>query len=62
MSGRSPFEVGISHTIRHRDHLALDVITFPQALQKAGYKTGIFGKWHLGDETIPANARGFDEM
>ena len=63
MSGRSPFEVGISHTIRHRDHLALDVITFPQALQKAGYKTGIFGKWHLGDEKeyLP-NARGFDEM
>ena len=63
MSGRSPFEVGISHTIRHRDHLALDVVTFPQALQKAGYKTGIFGKWHLGDEKeyLP-NARGFDEM
>jgi len=63
MSGRSPFEVGISHTIRQRDHLALDVITFPQVLQSAGYKTGIFGKWHLGDEKeyLP-NARGFDEM
>ena len=63
MSGRSPFEVGISHTIRQRDHLALDVVTFPQALQAAGYKTGIFGKWHLGDEKeyLP-KARGFDEV
>ena len=63
MSGRSPFEVGISHTVRHRDHLNLDVITFPQVLQNAGYKTGIFGKWHLGDEDeyLP-QARGFNEV
>ena len=64
MSGRFPFEVGVSHTILGREQLALDVITFPQALQGAGYKNGIFGKWHLGDnaeEYLP-NARGFDEV
>lgn len=63
MSGRSPFEVGISHTLMQRDRLAPAVITFPQALQKAGYKTGLFGKWHLGDgeEYRPQN-RGFDEV
>lgn len=42
----------------------LDTIfpTMAEIFQKAGYKTGIFGKWHLGDlpETRPHN-RGFDE-
>jgi len=63
MSGRRPFEVGVSHTVAQRERLALDVITFPQALQKAGYATGLFGKWHLGDEEtyLPQN-RGFDEV
>jgi len=63
MSGRRPFEVGISHTVMQRERMALDVVTFPQALQKAGYTTGLFGKWHLGDETeyLPQN-RGFDEV
>jgi len=46
MSGRRPFEVGVSHTILQRERMALDVVTFPQALQTAGYKTGLFGKWH----------------
>jgi arylsulfatase len=43
--------------------MALDVTTFPQLLQSAGYKTGLFGKWHLGDdnEYLPQN-RGFDEV
>ncbi len=33
-----------------------------EMLKKADYKTGVFGKWHVGDqpETRPA-ARGFDE-
>lgn len=63
MSGRRPFEVGVSHTILQRERMALDVVTFPQALQTAGYKTGLFGKWHLGDEEayLPQN-RGFDEV
>ena len=49
MSGRLPFEVGVSHTLMQRDRLAPEVITFPEALQKSGYQTGLFGKWHLGD-------------
>ena len=63
MSGRFPFEVGISHTILQRERMALHVTTLPQALQKAGYKTGLFGKWHLGDspEYLPQN-RGFNEV
>ena len=36
-----------------------DLVFFPQHLQKAGYKTGYFGKWHMGgDDDSPQ--RGFD--
>ncbi|MGC9328321.1 MAG: sulfatase family protein, partial [Candidatus Hinthialibacter sp.] len=36
--------------------------TLGEVLQSAGYKTAVFGKWHIGDqpETRPP-ARGFDE-
>ncbi len=63
MSGRAPFKNGVTHTILQRERMALDTFTMPQALQNAGYKTGIFGKWHLGDEEayLPGN-RGFDEV
>ena len=38
-------------------------MTIAQVLRGSGYATGIFGKWHLGDEepTSPSN-RGFDEV
>ncbi|MCM2369801.1 arylsulfatase [Aporhodopirellula aestuarii] len=63
MSGRAPFKNGVTHTIMQRERMALSTFTLPQALQTAGYKTGIFGKWHLGDEEayLPGN-RGFDEV
>ncbi|MDW5290115.1 arylsulfatase [Formosa sp. PL04] len=63
MSGRHEFRNGVTHTILQRERMALDVFTMPQALQSAGYQTGIFGKWHLGDEDIYLpNNRGFDEV
>jgi arylsulfatase A-like enzyme len=38
------------------------VVTVGQMMQRAGYKTGMFGKWHLGqDPTHHPAARGFDE-
>ncbi len=63
MSGRPPFKVGVTHTIFQRERMALDVHTLPQALKSAGYATGLFGKWHLGDEVpyLP-QSRGFDEV
>ncbi len=41
--------------------LAPDEITIPDVLQRAGYRTGIVGKWHLGDRRphLPNNF-GFD--
>jgi arylsulfatase len=53
---------GITHTILERERLTLDATTLPQVLGKAGYKSGIFGKWHLGDEdAYQPRKRGFDE-
>lgn len=44
---------------------ALDIaqVTFGQRMRDAGYKTAIFGKWHLGanDGYLP-HQRGFDEF
>jgi arylsulfatase A-like enzyme len=44
------------------EELPLEKITLAQAMKKAGYATGLFGKWHLGDgpEHHPSR-RGFDE-
>jgi len=37
-----------------------DLTFFPQLLQKAGYRTGFFGKWHMGGDS-DAPQRGFDK-
>jgi arylsulfatase A-like enzyme len=43
-------------------NLPLDRVLLPQALKDAGYATGLFGKWHLGEKGAyhPAR-RGFDD-
>jgi arylsulfatase len=62
MSGRHPMKNGITHTILERERMALSTITLPQVLSMAGYSSGIFGKWHLGDEEpYQPHKRGFDE-
>jgi arylsulfatase A-like enzyme len=63
MTGRHEFKNGVTHTIFERERLTLDATTLPQILKNAGYTTGIFGKWHLGDEAeYQPNRRGFDEV
>ena len=62
-SGRHEFRNGVTHTIKERERMALSTTTFPQLLRKAGYGTGIFGKWHLGDEDdYQPYSRGFSEV
>ncbi len=62
MTGRHPNRFGCfkwGHTLRPQE------ITVAEALKKAGYVTGHFGKWHLGSvrKGSPVNpgASGFDE-
>ena len=62
MTGRHPMRNGVTHTILERERMTLDATTLPQLLKTAGYTTGIFGKWHLGDEEpYQPHKRGFDE-
>jgi arylsulfatase A-like enzyme len=63
MSGRHEFFNGVTHTILERERMALGTVTVAEVLKGAGYATGIFGKWHLGDEdAYRPNQRGFEEI
>ncbi len=62
MTGRYNYRTGIVDTYLGRSMMHTDEITMPQIFKDAGYRTGIFGKWHLGD-TYPMRPldRGFEE-
>jgi len=63
LTGRHEFKSGVTHTVFERERMSLQATTLAQVLQSAGYTTGIFGKWHLGDEPDRwPSRRGFDEM
>jgi len=63
LTGRHEFKNGVTHTILERERLTLKATTLAQVLHAAGYTTGIFGKWHLGDEPkYRPDRRGFDEV
>ena len=63
LTGRHEFKNGVTHTIFERERLTLKATTIAQVLRSAGYATGIFGKWHLGDEdAYQPGQRGFDEV
>lgn len=63
LSGRHEFKNGVTHTILERERLALATVTLAEVLKSSGYATGIFGKWHLGDEeAYRPESRGFDEV
>ena len=63
LTGRHEFKNGVTHTIYERERLALNATTLAEVLKGAGYTTGIFGKWHLGDEAAyQPGRRGFDEV
>ncbi len=63
MTARHEFRSGVTHTIHERERMSLRAQTLPQLLKDAGYTTGVFGKWHLGDEDpYQPGKRGFDEV
>ncbi len=61
MTGRTPNRFGCfswGHTLRPQE------VTIGEVMQKAGYRTGHFGKWHLGSvqkaSPVSPGASGFD--
>ncbi len=62
MTGRYAMRGGVWHTIMGRSILSKESVTLPQLFKAAGYRTGIFGKWHLGDNyPYRPQDRGFDQ-
>lgn len=63
MTGRHAMRLGIQDTQGGNAILAPDEVTIAEALRPGGYRTGLFGKWHLGDNA-PARPQdqGFDRV
>ena len=49
LTGRYNFRTGVVDTYLGRALMYPDEVTLAEMLAGAGYRTGIFGKWHLGD-------------
>ena len=67
LTGSYPVRYGwskgvVGHIMEKKRGLSPKATTMAEIFKEAGYKTGIFGKWHLGDEpNFMPNNQGFDE-
>lgn len=70
LSGRYPYEFGAPFNLPdhskglYRDQgISTDETLISTVLQNAGYRTGVMGKWHLGQQPeFHPNRRGFDDF
>lgn len=66
LTGRYPRRAGVPNILGGRrgiPGLPTTEVTLASALRRFGYRTAIFGKWHLGTaEEYQPNAHGFDEF
>lgn len=62
LTGRYNYRTGVVDTYLGRALMHADETTVAEILSRAGYRTGIFGKWHLGDNyPLRAMDQGFQE-
>ena len=62
MTGRYNFRTGVADVFGTATQIDGGEVTLAERLRAAGYATGLFGKWHLGDEgEHTPNVQGFDE-
>ncbi|WP_246255465.1 arylsulfatase [Cyclobacterium plantarum] len=62
MTGRYSLRTGVRDTYNGGAIMATAEVTIAEMLKEVGYNTGIFGKWHLGDNyPFRPGDQGFDE-
>ncbi len=63
LTGRYYYRTGVVDTYMGRSMMYNDEVTIAEVLRDAGYRTGIFGKWHLGDHyPMRPMEQGFEEV
>jgi len=69
MTGRHPQRSGVNHWTQgdmnaaKGINMALDEVTMAEILKREGYRTALFGKWHLGaHRDYGPQKQGFDEF
>ena len=62
LTGRYAYRTGVTAAYAGRSILRRDETTLADLLGRAGYRCGLFGKWHLGDNwPYRPNERGFHD-
>jgi arylsulfatase A-like enzyme len=62
LTGRYSLRTGVWHVLSGHSLLRQGEVTMADVLRANGYRTGIFGKWHLGENyPFRPTDRGFDE-
>ena len=66
LTGRYPIRLGLVLDVARPTNdigISADELTLGEALQDLGYRTALFGKWHLGEEPERSPLlHGFDEF
>ncbi len=62
MTGRYNYRTGVVDTFMGRSMMYSDEVTIAEIFSASGYRNGIFGKWHLGDNyPMRPSDQGFQE-